>query len=109
MSASRSAMRVTSAAGPKKGCRLQRRGDPSPALLLLDRQALLVFLLDSPAPPDRRAGEPQNGAVGGVDRQRRMDEEPDIGAVADPPEAALALGLIVDLARVLDQKHVPPR
>jgi hypothetical protein len=40
-----------------------------------------------------------------------MHEEPDVGAVADPLEAALALGLglIGDLARVLDQKDVAPR
>ena len=44
----------------QKGCRLQRRGDPSVALFLLDRQALVVVLLkNSGPPPDRRAGEAQ--------------------------------------------------
>ena len=75
----------------QKGSRLQRRGDPSVALLLLDRQALVVVLLDSGPPPDRRAGEPQNGAVLGVDRQRRMHEQADIRAGADPAEGARAV------------------
>ncbi len=95
----------------QKGSRLQRRGDPSVALFLLDRQALVVVLLHSGPPPDRCAGEPQNGAVLGVDRERRMHEQADVLAVAYWPEAALALdfGLVIDLARVLDQKDMPPR
>ena len=79
------------------------------ALFFLDQQALVVVLLASGPPPDRRAGRPQKGAILGVDRQRRMDEEADVRAIADPAKAALApgLGLIIDLARVLDQKDVP--
>jgi hypothetical protein len=61
-----------------------------------------------PAPPDRGSRKPQHGTVGGIHGQRRVDEQPDILAVADTPEAALArgLGLIVDLAAVLDDQHM---
>jgi hypothetical protein len=92
----------------QEGSRLQRRGDPPVALFFLDRQALVVVLLDSGPPPDRRAGEPQKSASLGVHRQRRMHEQADIRAIADCAQAALAPGLrlIIDLARVLDQKDM---
>jgi len=39
-----------------------------------------------------------------------MHEQADVRAVADAAEAALALslGLVIDLARVLDEQDVPP-
>ena len=92
--------------------RRHRRVEPAKALLLLDGQVLIILGLDFRAPPDRGARKSENHAVGGVDDEGGMREQPDVFAVADLAEIAFALGfrLVIDLGGVLkDQDMAPSR
>src|SRR5208282_3664389 len=91
--------------------RLVAAVQPAIGFLLLDRKAAVVFGLALGPPPHLRVDQPEAFLVPRVDREHRMDEQPDVAAIADraEPPLAPALGLIVDLARVLNGEHVPPR
>jgi hypothetical protein len=93
---------------PQRLARPDRRDDPAVALLLFDRQFLIIGILDLRASPDGRRRQPQNAAVLGIHRQRRMHEQAYVRPVANPPEIVLApgLGLVIDLGGVLNDQHV---
>ena len=62
-------------------------------------------------PPHLSVDQPEAFLSLRVDREHRMDEQPHVAAVADraEPPLAPALGLIIDLARILNGEHVPAR
>ena len=98
---------------------------PAPALAHGDRASLLALRLARFAPARRRfrsrahegvrqsdnapAMADVGGARPGLCHQHRVQEEPDVLAVAHHAEAALAALVAgeVDLGRVLDRQHVP--
>ena len=99
--------------GDPCGCRAEQLlgcvGPDQPAMgfLLFDRQLPVVSRLALLTPPNLRMDETQARAVVGIHRQDWMQEQPDIGAIADRPEIVLAvgLGLVIDLGRILKSAH----
>ncbi len=94
--------------GLERGRALPSEIYPAPRFLV--RQiALAPSRFDlAPAPPHDAASQPDDAAVPGVDSQRGMHEKAEIAAVAcgAEPLYAAGMGLIVDLARVLDRQHM---
>jgi hypothetical protein len=90
----------------QRGAGGQGGGDPAMALLGLDGLGLVIGGLGLVAAPYRGSAEPQNVRRPlGLHHHDRMDEQAHVGAVAHLAQVPLAagLGLIVDLAGILDQ------
>ena len=84
---------------------------PAARLLLLRRPAAPVRHLARGAVQHGAVQHTDHPAIGRIHRQDRMQEQADIRAVAARAEAALArrVGRKMQLGRVLDRQHVPPR
>jgi hypothetical protein len=82
---------------------------PAVGFLLFDRQLTIVGRLSFLAPPNLRMDEAEARAIIGIHRQDGMQEQPDIGTIADAPEIVLAVGLrlVIDLGRILNRQNVP--
>jgi len=83
---------------------------PAVGFLFFDRQRAVIGRLCFLASPNLRVNEAQAGAVIGIHRQNRMQEQPDVGAVADSPEIMLAvcLRLVINLGCILNRQNVTP-
>ena len=81
---------------------------PAPGFLVLECPVPPALHDLGRALPDLAAGEPDDAAVRRIDCEAGMNEEPQIAAVAGEaePAAAAGVGLIVDLAAILDRQHV---
>ena len=84
---------------------------PALRFLVLQRPGLAVRHLASGAVHYLRTRKPDDAAMLGIHRDQRMQEQPDVRAIAHRAEALLAphMGLEVDLAGILDGQHMPAR
>ena len=83
--------------------------DPAPRLLILERPPARFGRNLSIPLPDAPPGKPDNGAAAGIGRKHGMNEKAKVHPVTgrSKPAHAPGMGLMVDLARILDRKHMP--